>query len=364
MRGSLPTPATTASLLQALLLLTLLLAPTASTHVGPIQAESPQDEDDDGRSKYRTVERYVFAASIDGKASTPGTTRRLTPSGHFYQAHVHPTLDLVAVAGLREQDTTFNLWVCTLQGKELRCITDDLCLSVQPTWVPGTTRIVFVSSRGSDRSKEWKPVASKVHLWMTDVDASFYEQLTFGDHSDVRPMVSPDGREVVFLSDRSGEYHVWVLSLETKELRQLVTGGGADSRPAWSPSGEWIVHGARKETDGRDPKLDPLLVLLNRRTGEEVGPVGLDRFASMKGAFFLDESRILFHGRVKGASRTTSTHAPPFGLWVWDRTTNQFERFELDGFEAAAHATVSADRRTLVFDSRENPAGVTRTGQD
>jgi Tol biopolymer transport system component len=52
---------------------------------------------------------------------------------------------------------------------------------------------------------------------------------------------SPDGREIVFYSSRSGNWDVWIAPSEGGEARQLTTGPAADRFPAWSPDGRWIL---------------------------------------------------------------------------------------------------------------------------
>jgi len=52
---------------------------------------------------------------------------------------------------------------------------------------------------------------------------------------------SPDGREIVFYSARSGSWDIWVIPSEGGEARQLTSDPATDERPGWSPDGQWIV---------------------------------------------------------------------------------------------------------------------------
>ena len=67
-------------------------------------------------------------------------------------------------------------------------------------------------------------------------------QLTEGLAYDRRPVWSPDGRYIAFVSDRSGSEHGWVMDSSGRVLRQLDQGpqlmGGAG--PVWSPDGRFI----------------------------------------------------------------------------------------------------------------------------
>ncbi|MFO7652778.1 MAG: S41 family peptidase [Candidatus Krumholzibacteriia bacterium] len=58
------------------------------------------------------------------------------------------------------------------------------------------------------------------------------------------PAWSPDGRRVVFISDRTGEEELWLVDHRGGEWRQLTRqGGGMLLPPVWSPDGEHILFG-------------------------------------------------------------------------------------------------------------------------
>lgn len=66
-------------------------------------------------------------------------------------------------------------------------------------------------------------------------------ELTRGEGRDRQPVYSPDGREVLFSSNRSGNLDLWGVDLETDELRQLTDDLGQDYDPGLSPDGETLV---------------------------------------------------------------------------------------------------------------------------
>ena len=59
---------------------------------------------------------------------------------------------------------------------------------------------------------------------------------------DVQPRFSPDGKKVVFISDRSGGDNVWTLSLDLKDTTALTQGNGnVYYSPEYSPDGKYIA---------------------------------------------------------------------------------------------------------------------------
>jgi eukaryotic-like serine/threonine-protein kinase len=65
--------------------------------------------------------------------------------------------------------------------------------------------------------------------------------LTEGPFSDRQPVYSPDGRSILFTSDRSGNLDIWRLDRATGELRRLTDHEASDWDPAFSPDGERLL---------------------------------------------------------------------------------------------------------------------------
>ena len=75
------------------------------------------------------------------------------------------------------------------------------------------------------------------NLWRTNFDQSQPEQLTSAKANDQRPRFSPDGRNLVFISDRTGKPQAWLINLNGGEPRQLTDLAGGATTADWSPDG-------------------------------------------------------------------------------------------------------------------------------
>jgi TolB protein len=59
--------------------------------------------------------------------------------------------------------------------------------------------------------------------------------------ADRTPAVSPDGNQVAFVSDRSGQLDIWTMLADGSGQKDLSNRGNADRNPQWSPDGSAIV---------------------------------------------------------------------------------------------------------------------------
>lgn len=81
-------------------------------------------------------------------------------------------------------------------------------------------------------------------IWLAETGGSAPRQLTFGRHNDSNPQFSPDGKSLVFVSDRSGGSQLHLLPLGGGESRQLTRFGPGVADPVWSPDGRFLAVAA------------------------------------------------------------------------------------------------------------------------
>lgn len=104
-------------------------------------------------------------------------------------------------------------------------------------WTPNG-QIVYTSTSGN-----------ATDLWIMDANGSGRRPLTRGTARNLSPTVSPDGRYVVFVSNRGGAFAIWRMSLDRGDAKFLTT-ANATSRPRLSPDGRWVVYHQVTTTSG------------------------------------------------------------------------------------------------------------------
>jgi Tol biopolymer transport system component len=107
------------------------------------------------------------------------------------------------------------------------------------SWAPDG-RIAFVSNEGG-----------KADIWLADPDGGNRKQLTANNGMNLSPVVSADGRYVVFVSWKDEKRSVWRMNIDGSSPVRL-TNGLADTYPSVSPDGRWVIYTA---FEGAKPTL-------------------------------------------------------------------------------------------------------------
>jgi eukaryotic-like serine/threonine-protein kinase len=107
-----------------------------------------------------------------------------------------------------------------------------------PAYSPDGRQVIFSSSR-----------TGSVEIWACGRDGANSIQLTSLGQFCGSPRWSPDGKWVAFDSNVEGKFDVYVVGAEGGAVRRLTTDPADDARPAWSGDGEWIYfHSDRDGT--------------------------------------------------------------------------------------------------------------------
>lgn len=137
----------------------------------------------------------------------------------------------------------------------------------RPTAIPEAGRNAWhptVSRRGYRLA--YQQMATMTSLWRIDLakrNGQFARSMiTRNDGKNEGPQLSPDGKRLAFMSDRSGSMEIWVSAADGSNPVQL-SALGKTGTPRWSPDSKWIAfdcsvrgHGAIYivNADGGEPR--------------------------------------------------------------------------------------------------------------
>jgi dipeptidyl aminopeptidase/acylaminoacyl peptidase len=109
--------------------------------------------------------------------------------------------------------------------------------------VVGAPSVSTDGSRVAFSVKRYELEAGKTwsEIWLMNADGSDQRAMTAGKHNDTDPKFSPDGKRLLFVSDRSGSSQLWTMPLDGGESKALTDFAPGLSSPVWSPDGRFVA---------------------------------------------------------------------------------------------------------------------------
>ena len=157
------------------------------------------------------------------------------------------------IAFVSDRDRNYEIYVMDDDGKNQRNLTNHPDRDLAPSWSPDGKRIVFCSDRDGHphRVPDW--FASEIYVM--DADGSNPQNRTNHPSDDTSPSWSPDGKRIAFVSDRDRllDIHgfptseIYVMDADGENPQNLTNNRAGDWHPSWSPDGKRIIFMSYRE---------------------------------------------------------------------------------------------------------------------
>lgn len=213
---------------------------------------------------------------------------------------------------------------------------------------PGRT-VAFTATEGTWMSVDVSPDGKTVifdlmgDLYTVPFSGGTATRLTEGMAFDTHPRYSPDGKRIVFTSDRSGSENIWVMTLADTSFTQI-TKSTNENFPAaeWTPDGEYII--------GSKGRRIPKLWLYHRTGGSGVQLTkGPDNWKTIDPAVSPDGRHIYYSQRT--GAWNYNAQLPQYQVGVYDREDGS-TRTLTSRYGSAFTPVISPDGKFLVYGSR------------
>lgn len=188
-------------------------------------------------------------------------TRAATELHDYQQPRFSPAGDKLAV-WLADISAASSVFILDLESERMEQVTFDSGQNRSPVWMPDGRSIIFASDRGSETPNLYRQV----------VDGTGEAELLLESDAFMGPMdVSPDGRVLVYEHGSD----LYFLSLEDGTVTPFLTSEARERTASFSPDGKFLTY-VSSETGQREVYVSPYPPTGGKRRvsrGGGIGPV-------------------------------------------------------------------------------------------
>ena len=135
-----------------------------------------------------------------------------------------------------------DLFVANIDGSDRRNITNNPAIDTSPTWAPSGRQIAFISGRSG---------VSQVYV--ADIDGANVRRIIKEGGDADSPVWSPNGRYLAFhwKPRRAVTYDIYIVEVASGEIIQITSDAGTNESPTWAPDSRHLAfesnrNGARQ----------------------------------------------------------------------------------------------------------------------
>jgi TolB protein len=301
---------------------------------------------------------------------------QLTFDGDNGEAYFSPDGNKLIFQSNRSGYNCDKIWIMNTDGSDKHMVSPDHGAHTCSFFFPDNQRIIFSSTSHLPGDCPPKPNLPQVagHVWplypydifIGKSDGSNMERITDNPGYDAEPIISTDGKKVVFGSQRDGDFDIYLMDSDGLNVRRLTDRVGYDGGPWFSPDGNSIVWRAwYPETDEEKARWHdcmgnnyivpvPLDLWVMDTDGSNKRKILHNKATNFAPSWHPDGKRIIFSSNMDDWRDDIQRFGHNFELYLIDADGSGLERLTyntvFDGFPM-----FSPDGKKLAFASNRNP---------
>ena len=208
------------------------------------------------------LDKYdIYTAGRDGK-----NMKRLT-NYNVYTAEGVPSPDGKKIVFTSLKDGDLDIYTMNVDGTNVKQLTRTVGYDGGPWWSPDGKRIAYRAHHPKDSAevKAYKDLLaqglirpSKVELYVMNADGSDNRQVTALGGANFGPSWTPDGKKIIFASNfvapRSGNFELYLVDangsmLGADKVEQITFNATFDGFPMFSPDGKKLIFASNRHND-------------------------------------------------------------------------------------------------------------------
>ncbi len=268
------------------------------------------------------------------------------------------------------------IWIMNIDGSNKHRVSPDHGAHTCSFFHPDNQHIVFASTSHIKGACPEKPVFPKgiryawplypYNIYSAKADGTDLTQLTYNPQYDAEPVISSDGKKIVFGSQREGDFDIYTMNADGSNVKRLTDTIGYDGGPWFSPDGKkiawrsWYPKTAKDKALWRDSMeknyitATPLDIWVMDADGQHKKRLTNNGATNWAPSWHPDGKRLIFSSNMDDWHEDIKQFGHNFEIYMINIDGSGLERITnnqvFDSFPM-----FSADGKKLVFGSNRNP---------
>lgn len=183
----------------------------------------------------------LYVMNADG-SNPVNITRHPANESHPYWS---PDSQNIIFNTTRDDGETDEVYTMKADGTDLKRLTKNDIWDTYASWSPDGKKILYRSRiKAPGITYDGEPMEFNSEIFLMDADGSSPVNLSNHKAFDGWPSWSPDGKRILFSSNRSGAFQIYVMNADGSNVRELVKSQGPEeelTKPIWSRDGSKVV---------------------------------------------------------------------------------------------------------------------------